>query len=236
MPELPLGLGAHSLSHSVLTRESTLILLLEVSYFQLRHSKSGNSRPGLTSCAPNYWRGMFIKNTRSGGSTSILNISSITFTRMRELSNLYLFPMYISDGMVSFNLTMQPEEDLATAATCTTCRFKEDKSNYWTAVMYFKHQNGTFMRVRTIDAPMWIPADFQCRLGPANPQSLHWIAEGGHDSILYTWVSSLPEGNCLPKGKFFQVHFQPLYIYWSLPAHHRILDQNVVIIWSIISV
>jgi len=154
MPELPLGLGAHSLSHSVLTRESTLILLLEVSYFQLRHSKSGNSRPGLTSCAPNYWRGMFIKNTRSGGSTSILNISSITFTRMRELSNLYLFPMYISDGMVSFNLTMQPEEDLATAATCTTCRFKEDKSNYWTAVMYFKHQNGTFMRVRTIDAPM----------------------------------------------------------------------------------
>ena len=52
-----------------------------------------------------------------------------------------------SNEMLSFNLTMDPEEDVATIATCTTCRFKEDKSNYWTAVMYFKHSNGTYMRV-----------------------------------------------------------------------------------------
>ncbi|KAF9522184.1 hypothetical protein CPB83DRAFT_899858 [Crepidotus variabilis] len=32
-------------------------------------------------------------------------------------------------------------------STCTTCRFKEDKSNYWTAVLYFKHPNGSFIRV-----------------------------------------------------------------------------------------
>ncbi|KAH6884766.1 hypothetical protein BKA70DRAFT_1574799 [Coprinopsis sp. MPI-PUGE-AT-0042] len=32
-------------------------------------------------------------------------------------------------------------------STCTTCRFKEDKSNYWTAVLYFKHRNGTYLRV-----------------------------------------------------------------------------------------
>ncbi|KAH6901641.1 hypothetical protein BKA70DRAFT_1374750 [Coprinopsis sp. MPI-PUGE-AT-0042] len=42
---------------------------------------------------------------------------------------------------------MDPEIDISETSTCTTCRFKEDKSNYWTAVMYFKHPNGTFIRV-----------------------------------------------------------------------------------------
>jgi len=45
---------------------------------------------------------------------------------------------------------MNPNEDLPEIATCTTCRFKEDKSNYWTAVLYFKHANGSFMRVPQI--------------------------------------------------------------------------------------
>ena len=42
---------------------------------------------------------------------------------------------------------MHPELDLPNLASCTTCRFKEDKSNYWTAVMYFKHENGSYFRV-----------------------------------------------------------------------------------------
>ena len=42
---------------------------------------------------------------------------------------------------------MHPDNDLPKLATCTTCRFKEDLSNYWTAVMYFKHQNGSYIRV-----------------------------------------------------------------------------------------
>ncbi|KAJ2918739.1 hypothetical protein MD484_g1659, partial [Candolleomyces efflorescens] len=45
---------------------------------------------------------------------------------------------------------MDPSLDLPSIATCTTCRFKEDKSNYWTAVMYFKHENGSFLRVPQI--------------------------------------------------------------------------------------
>ncbi|KAF9523132.1 hypothetical protein CPB83DRAFT_821895 [Crepidotus variabilis] len=53
-------------------------------------------------------------------------------------------------GGNAFNLTMNPENDLPGIATCTTCRFKEDKSNYWTAVMYFKHPNGSFTRVPQI--------------------------------------------------------------------------------------
>ncbi|TEB24317.1 hypothetical protein FA13DRAFT_1714785 [Coprinellus micaceus] len=53
-------------------------------------------------------------------------------------------------GGNAFNLTMDPALDLPNLATCTTCRFKEDLSNYWTAVMYFKHTNGSFLRVPQI--------------------------------------------------------------------------------------
>ncbi|RXW18114.1 hypothetical protein EST38_g7736 [Candolleomyces aberdarensis] len=49
-------------------------------------------------------------------------------------------------GGNAFNFSMRPELDIKSAATCTTCRFKEDKSNYWTAVLYFKHRNGSFSR------------------------------------------------------------------------------------------
>ncbi|KAJ3502847.1 hypothetical protein NLJ89_g8703 [Agrocybe chaxingu] len=50
-------------------------------------------------------------------------------------------------GGNAFNLTMHPDNDLPKLASCTTCRFVEDKSNYWTAVMYFQHQNGSYSRV-----------------------------------------------------------------------------------------
>ncbi|KAJ3544723.1 hypothetical protein NMY22_g2671 [Coprinellus aureogranulatus] len=54
-------------------------------------------------------------------------------------------------GGNAFNITMDPAKgDISQLATCTTCRFKEDKSNYWTAVLYFKHRNGSFIRVPQI--------------------------------------------------------------------------------------
>jgi hypothetical protein len=37
--------------------------------------------------------------------------------------------------------------DIGEQGTCTTCVFSEDFSNYWTAVLFFKHQNGTYKRV-----------------------------------------------------------------------------------------
>lgn len=41
--------------------------------------------------------------------------------------------------------------DIGNQATCTTCTFSENFSNYWTAVMYFKSpQNGTYKRVPII--------------------------------------------------------------------------------------
>ncbi|KAJ3536620.1 hypothetical protein NMY22_g5956 [Coprinellus aureogranulatus] len=50
-------------------------------------------------------------------------------------------------GGNAFNLSMDPRDDYSETATCTTCRFKEDKSNYWTAILYFKHSNGSYIRV-----------------------------------------------------------------------------------------
>lgn len=49
-----------------------------------------------------------------------------------------------------FNATMDPTKDIGNLATCTTCQFSEDFSNYWTAVMYFKHKNSTYKRVPQI--------------------------------------------------------------------------------------
>ncbi|TVY84150.1 hypothetical protein LSUE1_G001653 [Lachnellula suecica] len=50
-------------------------------------------------------------------------------------------------GGNAFNVSMDPAKDISTMATCTTCTFSQDFSNYWTAVLYFKARNGTFKRV-----------------------------------------------------------------------------------------
>jgi hypothetical protein len=48
-------------------------------------------------------------------------------------------------GGNAFNSTMKG--DVGEQGSCTTCTFTEDFSNYWTAVMFFKHPNGTYKRV-----------------------------------------------------------------------------------------
>lgn len=51
-------------------------------------------------------------------------------------------------GGNSFNSSMDPAvHDLVRDSTCTSCTFSEDFSNYWTAVLYFRARNGTYMRV-----------------------------------------------------------------------------------------
>lgn len=51
-------------------------------------------------------------------------------------------------GGNAFNATMNHANgDIANKATCTTCTFSEDFSNYWTAVMFFKHPNGSYHKV-----------------------------------------------------------------------------------------
>lgn len=51
-------------------------------------------------------------------------------------------------GGGSFNASMPPVAyDPAAESACTTCTFAEDFSNYWTANLYFRARNGTFLRV-----------------------------------------------------------------------------------------
>ena len=47
----------------------------------------------------------------------------------------------------SFNATMDPKKDMPGESSCTSCQLVDDFSNYWTAVLYFKAQNGTYKRV-----------------------------------------------------------------------------------------
>ncbi|KAF1834181.1 hypothetical protein BDW02DRAFT_347899 [Decorospora gaudefroyi] len=53
-------------------------------------------------------------------------------------------------GGNAFNITMDPANDPAEQSTCTSCSFVQDKSNYWTAVMFFHHRNGSYIRVPQI--------------------------------------------------------------------------------------
>jgi len=49
-------------------------------------------------------------------------------------------------GGNAFNVSM-PSTDIAELATCTTCNYADDFSNYWTANLYFRARNGSFKRV-----------------------------------------------------------------------------------------
>jgi len=42
---------------------------------------------------------------------------------------------------------MDPKTPPPTLATCTTCTFSDDFSNYWTATLFFRARNGSYMRV-----------------------------------------------------------------------------------------
>ncbi|KAL2270526.1 hypothetical protein VTJ83DRAFT_2710 [Remersonia thermophila] len=47
-----------------------------------------------------------------------------------------------------FNITMDPtQHNIGEEATCTTCTFSEDFSNYWTATLFFRARNGSYIRV-----------------------------------------------------------------------------------------
>ncbi|KAK5659521.1 hypothetical protein OQA88_723 [Cercophora sp. LCS_1] len=51
-------------------------------------------------------------------------------------------------GGNAFNVTMDPATlDIPSKATCTSCQFTEDFSNYWTATIFFRARNGSLKRV-----------------------------------------------------------------------------------------
>ncbi|OIW22867.1 hypothetical protein CONLIGDRAFT_650300 [Coniochaeta ligniaria NRRL 30616] len=79
--------------------------------------------------------------------------SSLTIQRLDpvvEPGNLPSAHLHHIVGGNAFNATMTG--DVGARGTCTTCQMAEDFSNYWTAVMYFKHPtNGSYHRVPVIN-------------------------------------------------------------------------------------
>ncbi len=105
------------------------------------------------SCWPSAWIRKFRNPTCSRYLTCLV-------WSTRASSNLRIFIKSLEEWVLSndlwqvtkefqnaFNVTMDPSNNISTLASCTTCTFSEDFSNYWTAVLYFKARNGTYKRV-----------------------------------------------------------------------------------------
>ena len=77
-------------------------------------------------------------------------------------------------GGNAFNATM-PVDDISKLASCTTCTFSQDLSNYWTAAVYFKARNGSYKRV---------PQMANQAIGAANGGVTVYYTAPGYVSIL----------------------------------------------------
>ncbi|KAK4245453.1 hypothetical protein C7999DRAFT_34215 [Corynascus novoguineensis] len=78
--------------------------------------------------------------------------SQLVIDRIDPLVNPGQLPsphMHQVVGGDTFNISL-PEADIGELATCTTCSYAEDLSNYWTANLYFKAKNGSYKRVPQI--------------------------------------------------------------------------------------
>jgi hypothetical protein len=76
--------------------------------------------------------------------------SQIVVERIDPLVNPGMIPtphMHQVVGGNAFNASMPTGVDISSVATCTTCGPADDRSNYWTANLYFKARNGTYKRV-----------------------------------------------------------------------------------------
>jgi len=62
-----------------------------------------------------------------------------------------------------FNATI-PVADIGASASCTTCSYSDDFSNYWTANVYFKARNGTYKRVPQVPARLEFSDTFSTKI------------------------------------------------------------------------
>lgn len=93
---------------------------------------------------------LFAQNAAAQGNMLRFACSQLVVERTDPLVNpgqKYTPHLHQIVGGNSFNVTMDPNNDPAQLSTCTSCTFNQDKSNYWTAVMFFKAKNGTYTRV-----------------------------------------------------------------------------------------
>ncbi|KAK4139156.1 uncharacterized protein C8A04DRAFT_16108 [Dichotomopilus funicola] len=100
-----------------------------------------------------YWLGLLAlpAAVRAQFSTTMLRFgcSELTIDRIDPLVEPGQIPsahVHQIVGGNGFNASM-PSTDISALADCTTCTFAQDKSNYWTASVYFRARNGSFKRV-----------------------------------------------------------------------------------------
>ncbi|KAK3365496.1 hypothetical protein B0T24DRAFT_669751 [Lasiosphaeria ovina] len=104
--------------------------------------------------APSAWLSLLAfaaaAQAQSGGSAMLrFGCSNIVIDRIDPLVDPGKIPsphVHQIIGGDAFNASM-PVGDISQVATCTSCTYEEDFSNYWTANVYFKARNGTFKRV-----------------------------------------------------------------------------------------
>ena len=94
--------------------------------------------------------------TKRQGSTTMLRFgcAQVTIDRLDPLVNPGSVPsphVHQIVGGNGFNASMTTS-DVSKTASCTTCAFSKDFSNYWTANLYFKARNGSFKRVKQLGA------------------------------------------------------------------------------------
>ncbi|KAE8448046.1 hypothetical protein EG329_009969 [Mollisiaceae sp. DMI_Dod_QoI] len=102
----------------------------------------------------------------AGGGATMLRFgcSQITIDRIDPLVNPDTIPsphMHQVIGGNAFNATI-PSADVSGLASCTSCNYADDFSNYWTANMYFKARNGSYKRVPQIPNR----SEFSDKFGP----------------------------------------------------------------------
>lgn len=60
---------------------------------------------------------------------------------------MFSFPLLSHRYSTNCSPPQDPQKDMPASSTCTSCQYADDFSNYWTAVLYFRAQNGTYKRV-----------------------------------------------------------------------------------------
>jgi hypothetical protein len=105
---------------------------------------------------------------RQGGMTMLrFGCSQVVIDRVDPLVNPGQVPsphVHQIVGGNKFNASMTTG-DVSTGATCTTCGFSDDFSNYWTANLYFKARNGTYKRVKQTGFPLQFNDNFSTQVG-----------------------------------------------------------------------
>ncbi|KAH8900242.1 hypothetical protein GQ53DRAFT_869639 [Thozetella sp. PMI_491] len=104
-----------------------------------------------------------------GGGLTMLRFgcAQVVIDRLDPLVNPGQVPSSHAHQIVGgngFNATMTTG-DVSSTASCTTCAFADDFSNYWTANLYFKAKNGTYKRVTQGGAALQFSDRFSTQIG-----------------------------------------------------------------------